>query len=242
MLLPELSPFSLEFPSPQAALRNPNGLLAFGGDLSPERLLSAYRQGIFPWFSPPDPILWWSPDPRAVLFPAEFHLSRSMKKHMRRAPYQVTLNHAFSAVMAACASERDEGTWIGDDMMQAYLQLHQAGHAHSVEVWHADQLVGGLYGIAQGGLFCGESMFSRADNASKFALAVFLSHFTGCGGQLIDCQVLNPHTASLGARELSRHTFLSRLPSIQQTRLNADCWQPQRLTFRPDFLSDNGDK
>ncbi|SLM62977.1 MULTISPECIES: leucyl/phenylalanyl-tRNA--protein transferase [Dickeya] len=242
MLLPELSPFSLAFPNPQTALRDPNGLLAFGGDLSPERLLIAYSQGIFPWFSPPDPILWWSPDPRAVLFPGEFHLSRSMKKCIRRAPYQVTLNHAFSAVIAACASERDEGTWISDEMVQAYLQLHQTGHAHSVEVWRGQQLVGGLYGIAQGGLFCGESMFSRADNASKFALAAFLSHFTDCGGQLIDCQVLNPHTASLGARELPRRAFLTRLPSLQQIRLKAGCWQPQTLTFPPDYLSDNSDK
>ncbi|MCA7012027.1 leucyl/phenylalanyl-tRNA--protein transferase [Dickeya dadantii] len=229
MLLYELSPFSLQFPNPETALRDPNGLLAYGGDLSPERLLSAYRQGIFPWFSPGEPILWWCPDPRAVLFPAQFHLSRSMKKFMRRSDYRVTLNQAFEAVISACASEREEGTWIGRDIVRAYIQLHLSGLAHSVEVWRGAELVGGLYGIAQGALFCGESMFSRADNASKYALAAFMQHFVRHGGQLIDCQVLNDHTASLGAGDIPRREFLNALNRLQQAALIDGCWYPQSL-------------
>ncbi|WP_033575620.1 leucyl/phenylalanyl-tRNA--protein transferase [Dickeya chrysanthemi] len=230
MLLCELSPFSLQFPNPQTALRDPNGLLAYGGDLSTERVLSAYQQGIFPWFAPGEPILWWCPDPRAVLFPAQFHLSRSMRKFIRRTDYQVTLNQAFEAVIAACADEREEGTWIGDDIMQTYCRLHESGLAHSVEVWLGEQLVGGLYGIAQGALFCGESMFSRADNASKYALATFLQHFVRHGGQLIDCQVLNDHTASLGACDIPRREFLYQLHQLQQQDLHNDCWRPQTLS------------
>lgn len=154
-------------------------------------------------------ILWWSPDPRAVLFPEDLHISRSMRRFLRRCPYHFTLNHAFEDVVRACASQRDEGTWIGDDVQQAYCQLHALGHAHSVEVWLENELVGGLYGIAVGSLFCGESMFSRADNASKSALMVFCHHFTHHGGELIDCQVLNAHTASLGAIEIPRNFFCS---------------------------------
>ncbi|NKI73084.1 leucyl/phenylalanyl-tRNA--protein transferase [Dickeya sp. CFBP 2040] len=242
MLLCELSPFSLRFPKPETALRDPNGLLAYGGDLSPERLLNAYRHGIFPWFSPDEPILWWSPDPRAVLFPAQFHLSRSMRKFIRRIDYRVTLNQAFNAVISACASDREEGTWIGQEMMHSYHQLHLSGLAHSVEVWRNDQLVGGLYGIAQGALFCGESMFSRADNASKYALAAFLQHFVRHGGQLIDCQVLNDHTASLGACDIPRHAFLQQLTSLQQTALRDGCWHPQTLSAPVIELVPNRDK
>ncbi|ACS86050.1 leucyl/phenylalanyl-tRNA--protein transferase [Musicola paradisiaca] len=237
MLLRELSPFSLQFPDPETALREPNGLLAYGGDLSPDRLLSAYRQGIFPWYTPGDAILWWSPDPRAVLFPEQFHLSRSMKKFMRHTRYRVTLNQSFTEVITACANERDDGTWISDDIIEAYLYLHQSTHAHSVEVWDDGQLVGGLYGIAQGSLFCGESMFSRADNASKFALTAFLYHFVGYGGRLIDCQVLNPHTASLGATEIPRRDFLYRLAQYRTQSLGNACWQPQTLIFPPDTPS-----
>lgn len=230
MQLQPLSPFSLRFPAPESALREPNGLLAYGGDLSPERLLAAYRQGIFPWFSPDEPILWWSPDPRAVLFPEQFHLSRSMKKFVRRTDYQVTLNQAFDRVIAACAHEHADGTWIGEEMIDAYRLLHRAGQAHSVEVWQERQLVGGLYGIAQGALFCGESMFSRADNASKYALLTFLCHFVRCGGRLVDCQVLNDHTASLGAVELPRRRFLALLAQLRDQPLAADCWRPQTLS------------
>lgn len=158
-------------------------------------------------------ILWWSPDPRAVLFPEDLHISRSMRRFIRHCPYRFTLNHAFADVISACATERDEGTWIGRDVQQAYCQLHALGHAHSLEVWLENELVGGLYGVAVGAVFCGESMFSRADNASKSALMVFCHHFTQHGGELIDCQVLNAHTASLGAVEIPRNFFFAAVES-----------------------------
>ncbi|MFP1867981.1 leucyl/phenylalanyl-tRNA--protein transferase [Lonsdalea quercina] len=229
MQLFELSPFSVQFPDPEMALNDPNGLLAFGGDLAPSRLMAAYQHGIFPWYSPGDPVLWWSPDPRAVLFPEAFHLSRSMKKFIRKTEYHVTLNQAFSDVIRACANDREEGTWIDDDIIDAYCQLHQAGQAQSVEVWHNDRLIGGLYGISQGALFCGESMFSRADNASKCGLLAFLRHFVRHGGQLIDCQILNEHTASLGATEIPRREFLQHLSQLRPITLVEPCWQRQTL-------------
>ncbi|RVT23059.1 leucyl/phenylalanyl-tRNA--protein transferase, partial [Escherichia coli] len=182
--------------------------LALGGDLSPARLLMAYQRGIFPWFSPGDPILWWSPDPRAVLWPGQFHLSRSMKRFHAKSPFRVTLNHAFGQVIEGCAEDRHEGTWITRDIIIAYHQLHELGYAHSIEVWKEDNLVGGMYGVAQGTLFCGESMFSRATNASKTALLVFSEEFARRGGRLMDCQVLNEHTASLGAVEISRRHYI----------------------------------
>ncbi|ACY58122.1 leucyl/phenylalanyl-tRNA--protein transferase [Yersinia pestis] len=176
-------------------------------------------------------ILWWSPDPRAVLFPEDLHISRSMRRFIRHCPYRFTLNHAFADVISACATERDEGTWIGRDVQQAYCQLHALGHAHSLEVWLENELVGGLYGVAVGAVFCGESMFSRADNASKSALMVFCHHFTQHGGELIDCQVLNAHTASLGAVEIPRNFFLQQLSQLQFSPLPAECWLPQSLNF-----------
>ena len=189
MRLVQLSRHSIAFPSPEGALREPNGLLALGGDLGPARLLMAYQRGIFPWFSPGDPILWWSPDPRAVLWPEQFHLSRSMKRFHKTTPYRVTINYAFSDVLAGCAHDRNEGTWITTSISQAYHRLHELGHAHSIEVWQENTLVGGMYGVAMGELFCGESMFSRAENASKTALYVFCKAFSHAGGKLIDCQV-----------------------------------------------------
>lgn len=176
-------------------------------------------------------ILWWSPDPRAVLYPEDLHISRSMRHFLRNCPYRFTLNHAFEDVIRACATLRDEGTWIGDDVQQAYCHLHTLGHAHSVEVWLENELVGGLYGISVGSLFCGESMFSRANNASKSALMVFCHHFTRHGGELIDCQVLNAHTASLGAIEIPRNFFLQQLSQLQFSPLPAECWLPQSLNF-----------
>ncbi len=213
MRVTQLSSQSFIFPSPELALREPNGLLALGGDLTAPRLLAAYQRGIFPWFNPGEMILWWSPDPRAVLFPEDLHISRSMRRFIRHCPYRFTLNHAFADVISACATERDEGTWIGRDVQQAYCQLHALGHAHSLEVWLENELVGGLYGVAVGAVFCGESMFSRADNASKSALMVFCHHFTQHGGELIDCQVLNAHTASLGAVEIPRNFFFAAVES-----------------------------
>lgn len=229
MRLIQLSRESLNFPPPEMALREPNGLLAMGGDLSPARLLNAYHRGIFPWFSPGDPILWWSPDPRAVLLPDEFHLSRSMKRFHRHSPYRVTLNRAFAEVIEGCASDRDEGTWITPEVKRAWWRLYDLGHAHSIEVWRDQELVGGMYGLALGQLFCGESMFSRSENASKTALLVFCQHFARHGGQLIDCQVLNPHTASLGAREIARTDYLHALSRLASATLNDACWSTDTL-------------
>lgn len=230
MRLVQLSRDSIAFPSPEGALREPNGLLALGGDLSPARLLMAYQRGIFPWYSPGDPILWWSPNPRAILYPAQFHLSRSMKRFHRTSPYTVTLNHAFERVLCGCASDRNEGTWITADIVEAYLRLHELGHAHSIEVWEGTALVGGMYGVAQGTLFCGESMFSRRVNASKTALLVFCQHFIRQGGKLIDCQVLNAHTASLGVIEIPRREYLQSLAKLRLQPLDAHCWVPQTLS------------
>lgn len=229
MPIAQLHPESVTFPPVEYALDEPNGLLALGGDLSPEWLMSAYQNGIFPWFSPDDPILWWSPNPRAVLVPQELHISRSMKKFLRKTRFRVTLNSAFSQVIAACANERNEGTWIVPSIQRAYLQLHQQNRAHSVEVWEDDGLVGGLYGVDQGALFCGESMFSRRDNASKLALYALCQHFVNYGGKLIDCQILNDHTESLGAIEISRPDYLHFLHKLQQQQLPRECWSPQRL-------------
>ncbi len=229
MRLVQLSRYSIAFPPPEGALREPNGLLALGGDLSPARLLMAYQRGIFPWYSPGDPILWWSPDPRAVIYPDQFHISRSFRRFLRQSEWRVTLNYAFPAVISRCAEQRDEGTWITPEVLDAYCQLHELGHAHSVEVWRGDELIGGMYGVAQGALFCGESMFSRAENASKVALMAFCQHFIEYGGQLMDCQVINPHTASLGAVEISRHDYLEHLNTLRPLPLPDACWLPQSL-------------
>ena len=229
MRLVQLSRHTLAFPSPEAALREPNGLLALGGDLSPARLLMAYQRGIFPWFSPGDPILWWSPDPRAVLWPTEFRVSRSMQRCHNSAPYRVTINHAFGRVIDGCTEDRDEGTWITPDVVLAYHRLHELGHAHSIEVWEEDELVGGMYGVSQGRLFCGESMFSRRVNASKTALMVFSHAFARDGGQLIDCQVLNSHTASLGAVEIPRREYLEWLRELRLQKLPSHFWLPREL-------------
>ncbi|MBH3258906.1 leucyl/phenylalanyl-tRNA--protein transferase [Serratia marcescens] len=233
MRIVKLSPQSLAFTSPEGALRDPNGLLAIGGDLTAPRLLAAYERGIFPWYSPGEAILWWSPDPRAVLFPTEFHLNRSLKRFLRHDPFRITLNHNFAAVIAACAHRPDEGTWIGPEVQRAYQHLHRLGYAHSVEVWQNDQLVGGMYGVAQGALFCGESMFSRVTNASKCALMAFCRHFAAYGGELIDCQVLNAHTARLGAREIPRRQFLQQLSTLQRRPLAPACWEPQVISPQP---------
>jgi leucyl/phenylalanyl-tRNA--protein transferase len=200
------------FPPLRRALREPNGLLAAGGDLSPERLLEGYRRGIFPWFSEGDPILWWSPDPRMVLFPAELKISRSLGKTLRNRSYQVRFDSAFNEVIASCAAPREgvSGTWISDAMIEAYLELHRLGHAHSVETWIGDELAGGLYGVAIGGVFFGESMYSRGRDASKIALAALVARVKAEGFGLIDCQMHTRHLETLGAREIPRARF-SRL-------------------------------
>ena len=243
------------FPPVEQALRSPNGLLAAGGELTARRLLDAYRHGIFPWFNPGDPVLWWSPDPRMVLIPGEFKASRSLAKVLRKSTYEVRTDSAFEAVMRACAAPREShGTWIVEDMIAAYCALHRLGYAHSVEVWmdkefsqfhfegqarrrranDADsaistarsdggsqhsftdkmELVGGVYGVSIGRMFYGESMFSRVSNASKIALAHLARQLERWQFGMIDCQMYTPHLASLGAREISRSKFITRLQEL----------------------------
>ena len=198
------------FPPVDHALIEPNGLLAAGGDLSPERLLDAYAQGIFPWFNEDDPVLWWSPDPRMVLFPRDLHVSRSLRRTIRAARFAVTLDTAFDAVMQGCAAPRpqQDGTWITAEMMSAYARLAQLGFAHSVETWEGDELVGGLYGVALGRVFYGESMFSRRTDGSKVALTYLARQLDRWSFVVIDCQMATGHLASLGAREIPRDDFL----------------------------------
>ncbi|AUA33590.1 leucyl/phenylalanyl-tRNA--protein transferase [Pseudomonas fulva] len=204
---------SLTFPALDRALQEPNGLLAAGGDLTPERLVQAYRHGCFPWYQDGQPILWWSPDPRTVLAPARLHVSRSLAKWMRQGRYQVSFDTDFAAVIAACAAPRDytNGTWITDPMRMAYCELHARGIAHSVEVRQDGELVGGLYGLAMGQLFFGESMFSRADNASKVGFVTLVRHLEAAGFVLIDCQMQTDHLLSLGAHAISRREFADYL-------------------------------
>jgi len=200
------------FPDPESALADPNGLLAWGGDLSPERLLAAYSQGIFPWFNADEPILWWSPDPRCVFRTDGVHISRSLRKQLRHSGWRVTADTSFSRVMRACAAARagQPGTWIGEDMIAAYEELHRLGHAHSVEVWDRGSLVGGIYGVAVGRLFCGESMFSARSGGSKAALAALCGLLHGWGFPLLDAQVTNDHLLSMGAIEIPRREFVAQ--------------------------------
>ncbi|MFC9436187.1 leucyl/phenylalanyl-tRNA--protein transferase [Nocardia sp. NPDC057030] len=197
-------------PFPAVELADPSGLVALGGDLSPQRLLDAYSAGIFPWYNPGEIIHWYCPDPRSILVPAELRVSRSYRRAVANADYAVTMDRAFAEVMAHCAGPRDResGTWIGSDMMAAYLRLHHLGHAHSVEVWRAGDLVGGLYGVARGRSFAGESMFSRARDTSKIALYWLCAQLTAWDFPLIDCQVSSPHLTSLGAIDLPRPDYL----------------------------------
>ena len=219
---------SLTFPPLANAMREPNGLLAAGGDLSADRLVQAYRHGCFPWFSEGQPILWWSPDPRTVLFPDELHVSRSLGKVLRQQRYTVTYDRDFVAVIQACAAPRAyaDGTWITDDMQNAYIELHERGHAHSVEVWENDELVGGVYGLAMGQLFFGESMFSRADNASKVGFAALVKQLQAWGFVLIDCQMPTRHLESLGARSIPRAQFADYLHNHLDQPTPA-CWPRQ---------------
>lgn len=203
----------LSFPPLETAMREPNGLLAAGGDLSPERLLAAYRHGCFPWYQEGQPLLWWSPDPRTVLYPEELHVSRSLAKKLRQGVFDVTFDRAFRDVIEGCAAPRDyaDGTWITTPMQNAYVKLHQLGVAHSVEVWQDGQLVGGLYGLAIGRLFFGESMFSRATDASKVGFVTLVERLRGWDFKLIDCQMPTQHLASFGARAIPRRIFAEAL-------------------------------
>jgi len=216
------------FPPVSKALASPNGLLCAGGDLSPRRLVEAYRHGIFPWYSEGDPILWWSPDPRMVLFPAELRISRSLRRTLARAPYETRVDTAFASVIEACAEPRDghAGTWIVPEMIEAYRRLHELGFAHSVESWREGELVGGLYGIALGQVFFGESMFARATDASKVALVRLVERLRARGCRAIDCQQATRHLASLGAREIPRADFAQLLQDSIQYPPSGERWSP----------------
>ena len=205
-----LNPYDpADFPDVALALRDPDGLLAVGGDLSVERLLAAYQRGIFPWYSGDQPILWWSPDPRSVLFPAKLHVSRSLRKVLRKQEYKITFDTAFAEVIHACSQPRagDPGTWITDEMQQAYIRLHQAGYAHSIEIWLNGKLVGGLYGIAIGKVFFGESMFSRVTDASKVAFVFLVRQLQRWQFGVIDCQIQSAHLDQFGAELIPRSEF-----------------------------------
>ncbi len=213
MPLYRLDPSDIHFPDPRKALSEPNGLLAIGGDLEPVRLLEGYRHGIFPWYSPDDPILWWSPDPRTVLFPDELIIHRSLRKTLKRAPFEIRINTDFAGVMEGCAAPRpkQQGTWITPEMKLAYRRLHSMGYAHSIECWQAGQLVGGLYGLRLGRVFFGESMFSRVSDASKVALVALCQGIVGFVPAVVDCQFSTNHLMSLGARPIPRADFLALL-------------------------------
>ena len=208
-----LDPMGLDFPDPDLALEEPNGLLALGGDLAPERIVTAYRQGIFPWYEEPQPILWWSPNPRAVLLPAQLHLSRSLRKTINSGCFTASIDRHFHRVIEHCASLREnrEGTWISPAMKLAYNTLHQQGYAHSIEILQDGELVGGLYGLALGQVFFGESMFSLRSNASKVALFVLCRSLQEFNFQFIDCQVSSQHLQSMGARNMPRSRFVQLL-------------------------------
>ena len=207
------NPSDLHFPPVEES--TPEGLLAIGGDLRPERLLEAYRHGIFPWYEEDQPILWWSPNPRAVLFPDKLHVPRSLDKTIRRGHFTVTLDTCFRDVMTQCSGPRPQypegGTWITPAMIEAYTRLHELGYAHSIETWQKGNLVGGLYGVAIGGAFFGESMFSRATDASKVALVSLVRQLRAWGFQIFDCQQASPHVMRLGAEEIPRRVFIEHL-------------------------------
>lgn len=224
--LPWLAPTPVEFPDPAGAHSEPDGLLAAGGELSLPWLLEAYSQGIFPWFNDDrEPILWWSPNPRGVLYPGQLHLSRSLRKCLRRCDFDITLDTAFPSVIHQCAKLRARtGTWITPNMQRAYLELHERGYAHSIEVWNGQDLVGGLYGVSLGRMFFGESMFSLADDASKIALLSLSEHSLHWGFNLLDCQMMTDHLQSLGAEELQRDDFLAALASNRQQPTQRGLW------------------
>ena len=225
-MIPFLSPDD-PFPPVDSALRVPNGLLAAGGDLSPERLLAAYREGVFPWFGEEDPILWWSPDPRMILYVSEVHVSRSLHKAIKGNRFRVTLDQAFRDVVRGCADARrdHEGTWITPAMEEAYVRLAELGHGHSVEVWQGEALVGGLYGVAVGRMFFGESMFTRVSDASKVALVHLARQLEQWEMPMVDCQMSTPHLASLGARDIPRADFVREVRYLAQRPAVPSPWR-----------------
>jgi leucyl/phenylalanyl-tRNA--protein transferase len=223
-----------EFPPVARALLEPNGLLAAGGGLAPERLLAAYRLGIFPWYSGNQPVLWWSPDPRMVLFPAEFRMPRSLGKRLRRHDYEIRIDSAFTEVMHGCALPRSDGagTWITQDMIDAYYRLHQLGYAHSIETWIDGKLAGGLYGMAIGRAFFGESMFARVSDASKIAFAHLVHQLARWQFGMIDCQMNTAHLARFGAREIPRSEFSQNLTELVNYPSPAIPWQFEDDLFK----------
>lgn len=228
------------FPPVDIALREPEGLLAFGGDLHPTRLMAAYRQGIFPWYSHDEPILWWSPDPRCVFDTGALHLHRRFRRSLRGCDWTVRFDHAFDAVVAACAEaprNGQRGTWITGEMRDAYGQLHRLGHAHSVEVMAGDRLVGGLYGVAVDGVFCGESMVSAESGGSKVAIAALCRVLAANGVELLDAQVPNPHLASLGAMAMGRVQYLQHLRHAEGSRLPVGSWRDVIPAMRASELA-----
>lgn len=227
--LPRLGPDpDAPFPPVESALRDPDGLLAFGGDLAPRRLLRAYRAGIFPWYSEGEPILWWSPDPRTVFDTASFRLPTRLRRSLRTSRWRIEADRAFDEVVARCADSPrrgQNGTWITAGMRAAYSELHRLGHAHSIEVREDDSLVGGLYGVQVGGVFCGESMFSARSGGSKVALAATCRQLAAWGIALLDAQVPNPHLASLGARQIARSEYLTHLALVPAGALPTGSWR-----------------
>ncbi|MGB2533308.1 MAG: leucyl/phenylalanyl-tRNA--protein transferase [Porticoccaceae bacterium] len=212
-----------QFPDPNTALEDPDGLLAAGGNLEPKTLLSAYYQGIFPWYSQGDPLLWWSPSVRCLIKPEELHISKSLKKMIRQKDFTISFDQSFEAVITACSrADTDQETWIDQEMIDAYSELHQLGHAHSVEVWRDNKLIGGAYGVAIGAVFCGESMFSRQPSSSKIALAYLSKRLIKLGFNWIDCQLETDHLLSMGAQLLSRNKFLQLLQNNRNHRIE---WQ-----------------
>lgn len=237
-MLYQLDEQNLVFPPVDFALTEPNGLLAVGGDLQPKRLINAYSQGIFPWFSENDPLMWWSPNPRAIIKLCDLRINRTLRKALKKSHYKITLNTAFEEVIEQCADApfRDDGTWILPEMQAAYINLHELGYAHSIEVWQTNEgdlskaeLVGGLYGIAINGFFSGESMFYTKPNASKFAIVALTNLLRTIDVDFIDCQLLNPFLADMGAIEISRDDFIK----IKQTAINktvaTNFWQAREL-------------
>ncbi|KAF3982637.1 MAG: leucyl/phenylalanyl-tRNA--protein transferase [Methylococcales symbiont of Hymedesmia sp. n. MRB-2018] len=229
MQLPILDPSNpnQDFPAIETALKDPDGLLAAGGCLSSQRLINAYQLGIFPWYSPEEPILWWAPNPRLVLFPDKLRTSRSLKKTIRKEQFRITFDQAFPQVMQYCAAPRDKetSTWITEEIYQAYNHLHQQGISHSVEVWFSNELVGGLYGVAIGQVFFGESMFHKKTDASKVAFYYLTIQLSQWGYQLIDCQVQSNHLSSLGAQEIDRKEFSSLLKRHCCLQPHDKAWQ-----------------
>lgn len=237
-----LEPYPVVFPPTQLALTEPDGLLAIGGALTPEWLLQAYTKGIFPWFNDEDPILWWTPNPRSVLFIEDMVIRKSLKQTIRKQKFNITLDTSFVQVMQNCAEitrPGQEGTWITDDMLAAYQQLHESGHAHSVEVWHNEQLVGGLYGVAIGKVFFGESMFAKQADASKVALVALCEQLKDWRFNIIDTQVETEHLKSLGAKCITRNQFESILLRDTLKPQTLEKWQLKEDWFLPFMVKAN---